>query len=786
MPPSGIKGEDVQSKEGRLDGASIQLTEVPCYWLCEAKIGVAIVPDIQVTDQLDKPVETIKLDLTHPSSLIKYLKTELLHLAVLPDFLARKDSILSQAATKPIQFQAKTEHEFQLGDTNPKIDFTPTAEATIRVNASPGTNLFDSDPFHAAAKVPDHTGYLSVGFQGSLDLGTSASDGDLTFGFDKTSTVSLEYLKAFPLGVGEPTLGDALGRTLSSFVIPADLSDLDKLSVNDIATVAGQGNLKVSGGVKVTASPNPLASVDLPLGAGTIAVKAGATAGFSASFTISGSYQLRARRIDADTIELSFFRERGTTLKADLSASAGITTKLGDTDLVATILGAISTDPAGDKKLLSDLQPAEIKTVTDAIQGGLDHGLQASLDAVLSAMTDDQAAFQYEIQPARWNVEASDAVHRALDGDLCQLTAMEDRVQLGNILAPGVKMLNSVLAETRKRGITLKINLIGILNYLSVSELVRNSETLKDAVTGDVTIKETVTGNHIAALIEPARSEALRKAIFDSVLATTTYRAAKAIALPGLECKQVHFALNQNTNQQNMGDYLRWFIALQLLTAQEKATILGQFIEGGPSTCVLRTSFGDVDCVSMFFDERGNLREKQYYLEFGRKAMRALLDPDHQTIDHLRYQIVDDQLWPKALEMGANVNLGPLVGLSTADPGVEYLIGDVMVITDWAEAMFKAGTLVQDVRTFVGDADPTTLFHNDEFKKKRDALQEKLAAMIKASKTRFDEPWGMVCLFWAGGSPHTAYGKTATQRLTVERGAQPDLVTPQGRRIAAD
>jgi hypothetical protein len=81
--------------------------------------------------------------------------------------------------------------------------------------------------------------------------------------------------------------------------------------------------------VKVTASPNPLASVGLPLGAGTIAVKAGVSAGLSASFNISGSYQLRARRKDADTIELSFFRERGTTFKADLSAFCGDNSKTG-------------------------------------------------------------------------------------------------------------------------------------------------------------------------------------------------------------------------------------------------------------------------------------------------------------------------------------------------------------------------------------------------------------------------------------------------------------------------
>ena len=607
---------------------------------------------------------------------------------MLPDFLARKDSILSQAATKPIQFQAKALHGFQLGNTTPEIDVTPTVQATIRVNASPGTNLFDGDPFPAPARVPDHTGYVSVGFQGSLDLGVSGSDGDLTFGFDKTSTVSLEYLKAFPLGAGEPTLGNALGQTLSSYVIPADLSDLDALSVNDIATVSGQGSLKVSGGVKITVSPNPLASVDLPLGAGTVAVKADATAGLSASFTLSGSYQVRVRRKDADTIELSFFRQSGTALKAEFSADAGIAAKLGDTDLLAAVLGAISTDPAGDKKLLADLHPAEVKTLCDAIKGALDHSLRASLDAVLSALADDQAAFQYEIQPARLSAEASVAVHQALNGDLSMLTAMEEDMHDGGILAPGVRMLNSVLSATRKRGITLRINLLGILNYLTVSELIRNSEILTDAVTGDVTIKETVTGNSITAVVDPlARNEALRKAIFDSVLATTSYRAGKVVALPDLSCEQMHFALNQNTNQQIIGDYLRWFMALNLLTGQDKTAILTQFTDGGPSTCVLRTSFGNADCTAMFFDEHGNLRPEPYYLEIGRRALRALLDPEHQAIDRLRYQIVDDALWPTALGIGANRNLGPLVGLSTADDRVVYLIGDVKVITDWAKAM---------------------------------------------------------------------------------------------------
>jgi hypothetical protein len=221
-----------------------------------------------------------------------------------------------------------------------------------------------------------------------------------------------------------------------------------------------------------------------------------------------------------------------------------------------------------------------------------------------------------------------------------------------------------------------------------------------------------------------------------------------------------------------MGDYLNWFVALKVLTVLDKTTILSQFIDGGPSTCVLRTRFGDADCSSMFFNEDGSLRTQQYYLEIGRQALRALLDPDHQEIDRLRYQIVDDNLWPAALAMGANVNLGSLVGLSAADNRVEYLIGDVVVITHWAQVMAEVGVVIEDVRANLGASDPASLVHNSQFNQKRETLQKKLAAMIKASKTRFDEPWGMVCLFWASGSPRTASAKTVAQRLLLERGAQ--------------
>jgi len=39
--------------------------------------------------------------------------------------------------------------------------------------------------------------------------------------------------------------------------------------------------------------------------------------------------------------------------------------------------------------------------------------------------------------------------------------------------------------------------------------------------------------------------------------------------------------------------------------------------------------------------------------------------------------------------------------------------------------------------------------------------------MIKTSKVRFAEPWGMVSLYWSAGSPNTAYGRITEDALSL-------------------
>ena len=730
-------------------------------------------PDISITADVAKPVDPVKVDLTQPSSLVDYAKSLVLHLLVAPDFVERKDQVLTQAAKVPIRFQAKLGNSFELGKQQPEITLTPKVNAVLRANTTAGAALFADDPFHQSAQIPTGIGYLGIALTGALDLGVSGSAGDLTFGLDAGASVAIEFLKAFATGADQPTLGDAAAQVLAGYLIPASVGDLKRLQVNDICTVSGQGSLEISGGFQVATPVNPLASVNLPVNAGTLDVKSGAIAGVSASFTLSGSYQIRARRQADGAVELSYLRERGTRLQADFKAAASLSATFNSTDLLATLLGAIGKS-AIDPKLLDGLTPEEIKTFSAAVREGLSHSVQASIDLVLATETDDQATFQYELDLDALDDAGTAAVNRALHGDLTLLTALEKQAAAGERIAPGIKLRNSLLERTRTRGITLKVNLLGIVNLLSLSRLISNCEILTEPASGDVTIKETAKSERISAISDPyQRQEALRKALFEAVLVTTTYRAGKAVQLPELDCHCLHFVLNRNTAPANVRNYLNWFAALGLIAPSEAAALLAQYPGDKTSTCVLRAAFDDAACEGLFFDF-DKLREYSYYLEFGRQALRAMLAASADDVTRARYRVLDDDaLWKRAIDTGPNAGLRELIPMDHSDARINNAVplvsGDVYDIVWWAQSMCDAGKSVNAMRQYLAGRDSAALAEDAGFIRLRDALQKTMLKVVANSKARFDQPWGMVSLLWAAGSPAAASGKLAAGSFTVIR-----------------
>jgi hypothetical protein len=512
----------------------------------------------------------------------------------------------------------------------------------------------------------------------------------------------------------------------------------------------------------------------LPLNGGAITVQDGAMAGLTVSFTIAGSYQIRLRRLDTNTVELSFLKQKGTTLTTDLAASAGIAVKKNDTgtDLIGRWLGAIDPKTDNSGLLQGGLTEDEAQTLSDAIKSSIDHSLQASLDDSLSLVRDDQAAFQYlvDVNVAQRDPVSSAAVQRALKGDLSNLTALESGIKADGTIAAGIKMISSVFSTSLKKEVSFKINLLGLLNVSSLSDLIRGSKIIQDPVTGDLTIADTVTGTQIEAIVEPPkRQERVRQAMFESLLVTAAYKASGAVEAFDLTSQSFHFAVNQNTNAGVMTDYLNWLIALNLIAPNDKQQLLAASPSQGFSTCLLRTSLTDAQCRSMFFDEQGNLRPEGYYLDYGRRAMMALLNDKVGPFDQYRYALLDQQ-WQQALDTGASPQLAQVAGITTANPNYQailsQLIGDIYDITWWASGMVDAGKQLQSMITFLAGRDPASLRTDPAFATQRGDLQKKMAKVVGSSKARFEEPWGLVSLFWAAGS-QDASARLVTSALTL-------------------
>jgi len=171
--------------------------------------------EISITDNLGNPLESVPIKFDSASSIFNYLKTELMHLTVLPEFVQVTKQTLTQVP-QPTEFRLGVGHDFQLGKTEPEISIGPNAAIIVGINATPKSDLFADDPFGVPAAVPDGTGYVSLSMAGSLDAGASGSAGDLTFGFESNGGITLEFLKAFGLSAWEPTVGEALGKLIAN------------------------------------------------------------------------------------------------------------------------------------------------------------------------------------------------------------------------------------------------------------------------------------------------------------------------------------------------------------------------------------------------------------------------------------------------------------------------------------------------------------------------------------------------------------------------------------------
>ncbi len=716
--------------------------------------------DFEISDNVGNSVDGVPNQVNSVGSLKKYLVAEPLHLLVIPDLAkVSKDKLSEATQGRPIQFQLDVQHGFDFGSSSRKIAFTPESKVTLGIDTGFGHDLFSDGSFAEPCTIPDKTGYVSLSLCGSLEVdGSAPAATDLTLGFKTHSSVTLQYYRGFPLGNGEPAVGAALGETAGHFVVPASVPDLLLLHVNDVATVSGTGSITVCGDFKFSLVTNPLASIDLPLGAGTIAVKDGVVEDLRASFQLEAAYQTRAHKLDQNTVELLFVPEKSTTFQFDTSLSAGVSAEISGTELIAELLGAIdaASTPGAAVLVKAGLTPEETETLCKGVKAGIDRSLAASVKDSLKALVSNESAFIYRIQLDRLTPDSTAAIEAALHADLSPLNRLEANKQSDGTIAPGVRVLKSVLSKLHDSSCTINLNLLGILNFTSLAEFIKKSEVVTDSVTGDVTLKETLTGNRISGILEPfKRDEALRKALFDSVVATLVHSASGKTNLD-FSISGLHFAFNQNTNQQNLRDYLGWFSAFGLLLPSEHDAELQLLPAKGLSTCLLRVNFEPSRTSSLFLTTDGTPHSEADYIEIGRRALIALLDPDNKRVDGYRKAVLEDAvLLANVMQAGGISDLHSLLlPPANVDPFITDIYFDGKVIAWWSSSMANVARSLQTFKTSGS---------------KFDDLSKAVSKMVSHSPARFDQPWGLLSLCLLAASDR--FGKIVTGNLTFERSA---------------
>lgn len=721
--------------------------------------------DIQFSDNAGNSIDGVPDQVNSLSSLAKYLVTEPLHLLVLPD-LAKisKDKLSDAAKDRPLHFDLDLQHGFDLGAKTPVVQFTPESKVVLAIDTTPGDDLFSSEPFEIACTIPEQTGYVSLALAGSVHLDGQAPVGQFTPSFKAGSGVTFKYCRAFGLGTQEPAVGAALSETAHGFVIPASVPDLHSLQPNDVAAVSGDGSLTLAGDFSVSFPANPLAAVDLPLNAGSIAIKDGAVVELSVSFEVEGSYQLRVRKLDDTSVELLYAPERSTTLQLNTSALAGVSVQVAGTELLSTLLDAVdgASLPGGAVLEKAGLSEKEAEAFGSAVKAGIDRSVAASVNQAFSSLRSQESAFVYHIDLDRLDADSTAAVEAALHGNLSLINRLEAHRQAGGVLAPGLRVVKSMLGRIHDSSCTVNLNLLGIVNFSSLAEFISRSEILTDSVTGDITLKQTLTGNRISSIDEPfKRDEALRKALFDSVVATLVH-SASGVANLTFSISGVHFALHRDSNPQNLRDYLGWFFAFGLLQANDSEPGLhnsgdfGDLRSKDLSTCLIRVKFDPAHASNIFLDHNGAALSEAAFLDAGRRALLALLDPVNKTPDRYRKLVLEDTaLLGKIIDAGSASNAQVLLTApANAEPIFSDIYFDAQVIAWWSSSMGEVARSLEKFKTAGSNFDE---------------LGKKLVGMIKRSPARFDQPWGLLALSLLAASER--YGRIVAAAQVFERSA---------------
>ena len=715
-------------------------------------------PEISITDGLDAAIVSASPHVS--TGLGKYFRGTSGALLAGVDVAGQLRTTLLLANPGESGLALVWKGDVALGD-GAALTIAAGTRAVVGVLNRAGMEVFDTTFIGKPLKVPSGTAFVSFSIRPSLALGLERQAGALSFGF--TAGADAEVVSFHPFSLVDDTsmtVADACRTVLEHFVVPNradDLRQMRGLPANVLACVSGHGELQIGASMNVAAAFNPLASVDVLSKVGSLKVAGPASATVGVQAKLSGDFQIRIQKMEGAKVRLGYHKVAGRELEVSLTGSAGLGVSIGDRDVLAMLFdgpGGVS-GAAREDLVQGGITAAQLDRVLAAMKAGLSRRVELAIAASIAGAATDEAAFLYEIDLDALDKVGADALDQALAGDLTRLNALESDAG-----SHGIETIQSRTQAIRKKKVAWRLNLVGIVNVLSMKELVKTATVTHDAESGEVVIVDKATSDRVGAI---TTGKQIRKLLYESTLMSLTYRATGLDVTTAFTIDQSFFFFDRSANRQRVSDYLDAVEALGLVDEATARQLLGAQDDFGKASLLLETRFDNAASERIFELPQG-AAPPAVYERIGREALRALIKP-HEADAYRRLPLGDDTLWRVMKDAGQpnfrHVLPPPITGGSDSDVRVRVVEADYTLIVWWAKAMATAAGQFTAMRAFLDGRDPQTLKKDAAFLSRRADLAKAIAKVVGSNKSSFDDPWGLVALHRA------ARGATSAEATVI-------------------
>ena len=641
----------------------------------------------------------------------------------------------------------------------------PTSAGAIALNLSAGASgsfallgpkqhaLDEDDPFSEIPIEQDEL-YAVLALKFSLGGEASGTAASVSLGFSAGAEVEIRCYRRFQRGpAGFPSFRQALTSVASSFILPAEFGDLDRLQPDTVIVLRGEGTLGLSAGFSISLPTESLASVSLVSGF-KLEAKAGAEVGIDASVTLTGAYQVRLRRLEGRQTELGVYTLKSREADLSVSANAGVSAKLGSFELTEKVIGALSTQPAVDVAEFKKALPGEddqaktqrIEAFQSSLGAAISTKVQLAAKVAISRMQSHEAAWLFQIDRSlAITDDAQSAVASAFHGNFVLLTRDPKH------LPAGLTQQSNILTDTAVRKLTLKVNLLGLANLISVGKLTQVTTVERNA-NGDITlITDSSSESRLKALLVTFGGDRkrLRKLLSENFLIEAAYRSRDLGVLPAdFKAKHTYFEIHDSTSREEMKNNLDVPRIFGLIVPGEVAQRLGNTQAFGRTEFYAETRYRTEAVRAAFLKPQGMPGSVDRFEAIGRSALRALLMGDQDQTFRQRVA-EDDTLWQALKRDGNRANFPRIFGLpaGTVDPRVEAAGADFSAITSWADAMSAAAKAIQEVDSLLDSRQVSP--DDPKFVQAREVLKHRLSDVVRNTKEEFGDPLGMVMFYIA-------------------------------------